>query len=403
MFEHNINNCYALIVSSNKNSDNDSNNKHIFHQCSSLKKSGNDYCGRHIINKTNKRIRIDNYAEILSTFYKNNLNTTEQLKVIKFTDYLENNSLDNIDLIYVYNTLHMLLPNENFNFLKSNELKNKLIDYYKKINESKKYENIYRKIQLKFRDNYNLKKRLKILNLQGPCYFNKELINNQEDFYTLDPIIEIPDKFLFSFLDTNGFYYCYDIRSLKKLLSTNTKVIINPYSTNVIIPNVIMRIKRMIKLLESKKETLEMNDDINLTNEQKVKARIVKLFGMIDMFGYQTNINWLYNMNIRDLKKLYNIMEDFWNYRCDLTNYAKLEIIPTENSVPLFYIPVDYVYKLNNASIILEIILTVFERLVSESENEVNCSLGALYVLTGLASVCREAGNVYPHLVQIDF
>jgi hypothetical protein len=400
MFEHNINNCYALIISA-KNSD--SENKNIFHQCSSLKKLGNDYCGRHIINKTNKRIRIDNYDEILSTFYKKNVNNTEQLKIIKFTDYLENSSLDNIDLIYVYNTLHMISPNKNFNFLKSDELKGKLIDYYKKIIESKKYENVYQKIQLKFRYKYNLKKRLKILNLQGPCYFNKELINNQEDFYTLDSINEVPNKFLFSFLDTNGFYYGYDIRSLKKLISTNKKVIINPYSTNMIIPNVIMRIKRMINLLELKGEKMEMNDDINLTNEQKVKSRIVRIFGIIDMFGYQTNINWLYNMNIKDLKKLYNIMEDIWNYRCDLTNYAKLEIIPTENSVPLFYIPIEYVYKLNNSSVILEIILTVFERLVSESDNEANCSLGALYVLTGLASICRDAGNVYPHLVQIDY
>lgn len=393
MLEHNINNCYALIVSGNKN------NK-IFKQCSSLKKNNDDYCGRHKVNKNNTLIRIDNYNEIINK-YKNTHNLNK-LDIIKFEDYLKNPSLDNLDLLSIFYTLNLNYPKENFNFLKSYELKRKLINFFERITYAQKYEHIYSKIQLKFKNNLNLKKRLKILNLQGPCYFNRDIINNQEDFYTLDYIDEIPDKFLFSFLDTNGFYYAYDIRSLKKLLLTNQKVITNPYSTNLLIKNVITRINRMINLLELKGENLEMNNDIKLSDEQKKKARILKIFGMIDMFGYQTNINWLYEMNIKDLKKLYRIMEDIWNYRSELSEYAKLEIIPTENSVALFYIPIEYVFKLNDSNAILDIVLTVFERLVSESENEATCSLGALYALTGIASICKDAGRVYPHLVQFD-
>ena len=403
MLEHNINNCYALIISGNKN------NK-IFKQCSSLKKNNDDYCGRHKINKNNNLIRIDNYSEIINKLYKNDKNN-RQLKFIKLDDYLFNKLLDNLDLLSVFYTLNVYYPKDNFNFLKDYELRKKLIDCFERILYAKKYEHIYRKIQIIFKNNYNLKKKIKILNLHGPCYFYKEIINNQEDFYTLDPINEIPNKFLFSFLDTNGFYYAYDIRSLKKLLSTSSRssssskssnLIVNPYSTNVIIQNVIIRIKRMINLLELKGENLEMNDDYVLSNDQKKKARIMKIFSIIDMFGYHTNINWLFDMNIKDLKRLYRIMEDIWNYRCDLSEYAKLEIIPSEQSVSLFYIPVDYVLKLNDSTVILDIILTVFERLVTESDNDVSCSLGALYVLTGLASISRDAGKVYPHLIQID-
>ncbi len=400
MLEHNINNCYALIVSGNKS------NK-IFKQCSSLKKNSDEYCGRHKINKNNNLIRIDNYKEIIDKF-----KSSHKLKIIKFDDYLNNQSLENVDLLSIFNTLNLNNPKENYNFLKSYELKRKLINFFERIKYAEKYEHIYRKIQIKIKNNFNLKKRLKILTLQGPCYFNREIINNQDDFYTLDSIDEIPNKFLFSFLDTNGFYYAYDIRSLKKLLATNSSSIfnskannnsvVNPYSTNLIIKNVITRINRMINILELKGENLEMNDDLILSNEQKKKARIIKIFGIIDMFGYQTNVNWLSEMNSKDLKKLYRMMEDIWNYRSDLSDYAKLEIIPSELTVPLFYIPVEYVLKLNDSAVILDIIMTVFERLVSESENEVNCSLGALYVLTGIASICKDAGKVYPHLIQID-
>jgi hypothetical protein len=96
------------------------------------------------------------------------------------------------------------------------------------------------------------------------------------------------------------------------------------------------------------------------------------------------------------------MMEDIWNYRCDLSNEAKMDIIPLENIVPLFYLSVDYVSSLSNYDTILSIILTVFERLVSDSEQLSSCSLGALYVLIGLASVSINAGIAYPDLIQSD-
>ena len=79
-----------------------------------------------------------------------------------------------------------------------------------------------------------------------------------------------------------------------------------------------------------------------------------------------------------------------------------MDIIPLENVIPLFYLSVDYVSGLSNYNKILDIILRVFERLVSDSQQLSSFSLGALYDLTGIASVSIEAGLVYPDLIQSD-
>jgi hypothetical protein len=51
----------------------------------------------------------------------------------------------------------------------------------------------------------------------------------------------------------------------------------------------------------------------------------MKVFNLIDNFGYQTNIDWITSMKLNELKKLYAIMEDIWNYRCNLSMESKLE------------------------------------------------------------------------------
>jgi hypothetical protein len=375
--EYNKNYCNALLCINNK-----------LQQCSSKKGLDNDYCGKHKFNKTNKRIRIDDYDIILKK-YSDIINPREVL----FKEYLSNPQLKDISIYDIFYTLQKYNKHTHKHKHKhSDEIKQRLIDLFDSFLEAQKYEHIYRMIQSKFR--------LRKLLLHGPCYYKKEMVNNETDFFTLDNILEIPNNFFFSFLDKNGFYYAFDIRSLNKLLKNNNKnnQYINPYSTSPLIDNVIIRIKRLIKYL--KPMTLEMEDD--LTPEQKRKDAIIRIFSLIDNFGYQTNVEWLSTMTIKELKKLYRMMEDIWNYRCDLTIEAKMDIIPLENVIPLFYLSVDYVSGLSNYNKILDIILRVFERLVSDSQQLSSCSLGALYVLTGIASVSIEAGLVYPDLIQSD-
>ena len=383
MLIHDQNKCYTLMIKSN-----------ILEQCQSLKKN-DDYCGRHTLNKTNKRIRIDDYQLIIDK----NLKIPQ---IITFDDYMYNKTLNKIEIINIYYTLKSIYKQKNFNFVKPNDLKTKLVSYYDGFIKARKYLYIYRKIQIKYRQQKKLKKIL----LYGPCYFNKTLLNNLEDFYTLDNITDIPKEFYFSFLDKNGLYYGFDIRSLKILLSQPSNVniynkkntIINPYSTNELIDDVISRINNLIIHLEKNGYILDIKTE--LTPEQKKRDSVMKIFNIIDQLGYQTNIDWLLCMNIKELKKFYQLLEDIWNYRCDLSEQSKKEIIPNENIDPLFKLDVEHVFNLRKYDDVMNINLKIIERLVSDSSN-IGCrSLGALYVLTGLASISYQARNTYPDLVQ---
>jgi hypothetical protein len=385
MFKHDTDKCYTLLIKTNNNAD-------IIQQCSSLKKDG-EYCGRHKLNKTNKRVRVDDYQEIINKKF-----ITPSL--INFEDFLENQTLNDISLINIFYTLKTYYPRNDFNYLKPDDLKSKLISYYDTLIKARKYTFIYKKIQIKYREKNKLHKLL----LHGPCYFDRNLLNNQEDFYTLDNMNEISNDFYFSFLDKNGLYYGFDIRSLKKLIyhsdKGNNNKIINPYSTNELIDNVVTRIYKLINHLESRGCVLDIKSE--LTPKQKKRDSVIRVFNIIDLLGYQTNIDWLLNMSNKELKKFYHLLEDIWNYRCDLTQQAKREIIPDEDINPLFNISVDSVFNLRKYDDILDINLKIIERLVSESYDLGCRSLGALYVLTALATISYEAGNTYPHLVQMD-
>jgi len=343
------------------------------------------FCGKH---KTDRRINILNYQEIIN----------------KFSEIIKPVIVSNINSS-IFNIYYTLLKKYNldYNLQEPIVLKNKFIECI-----SSTFINIYKKIQLKYRLKRNIRKMI----LQGPCIIdsNKYLLNNDQDFYTLENIKDIPEQYFFSFLDTNGFYYGFDIRSLKQLIDNNKKnnknnkneEIINPYSTLKINSNVVTRIIKFINYLENLGHKLIIINDIQLTPEQKKRESVMKVFSIIDQFGYQTDIEWILSMNMNELKKLYLIMEDVWNYRSDLSYTSRLEIIPTENVVPLFYLSVECIYRMNNYNQILDIILNVFERLLTESNNIATRTLGALYVLTGLATISYDAADAYPDFVQND-
>lgn len=53
--------------------------------------------------------------------------------------------------------------------------------------------------------------------------------NNSTDFYTLEPISEIPHELFFSYRDCNGFVYGFNILSLISMFKLNRKLV-NPYN-----------------------------------------------------------------------------------------------------------------------------------------------------------------------------
>ena len=153
------------------------------------------------------------------------------------------------------------------------------------------------KIQLKF----NSFLRRKLNKLRGPALSNREICINETDFYSLDPIREIPNQQFFSYEEAakednnnrlkKSCYYGFDIASIYNLILSDNGVeneyalsrrLIfnesnNPYNRNKLPHNVVRDILKIIKLdriltrkrvLKNKKMTKNqmMNNNVNNNN-----------------------------------------------------------------------------------------------------------------------------------------
>ena len=72
-----------------------------------------------------------------------------------------------------------------------------------------------------------------------------------------------------------------------------------------------------------------------------VKQKFVDLFAQIEYSGYSCDVNWILDLNVVKLKRLYRELEDIWNYRASLSHQVKQDIVPPNGQ--LFVMPViDY-------------------------------------------------------------
>jgi hypothetical protein len=66
--------------------------------------------------------------------------------------------------------------------------------------------------------------------LRGPAFKNRSICVNETDFYTMEPLNEIPFQEFFSYTDDSNFTYGFNICSLLSLLKRKGRSIVNPYN-----------------------------------------------------------------------------------------------------------------------------------------------------------------------------
>lgn len=246
------------------------------------------------------------------------------------------------------------------------------------------YESII-KIQKNFRI-YNLHKNIK---LRGFACYNRGICVNQTDFYSMDDIIDIPNNEFYSYTDSNKFTYGFHIDSIWELVKKKKNRIMNPYNRDLFNENMrdqvtfLHRIKKQNIKIDKNKPSIQI----------LVKSKCIDLLSKIDMFGYQTNINWLYNQSPVNLRYFFRRLSHHWNFK--IGNDLKLSILPNGDLINENYTSLTRTSN-NNKYKLLDKILVILDAMVSNSQNLDDRNSAAITILYALADVCNEVKQSNP-------
>jgi hypothetical protein len=256
---------------------------------------------------------------------------------------------------------------------------------------------------------------------RGPALKNRDICINATDFYTLEPVALIPFQLFFSYIDSNGFIYGFNIISLAKLIGLHQKTI-NPYNrskfTNVVLSRfctVFNLSTYLFPLLFMESEIVgdiniitpsdnadltEINTNPTIVNSvipiipnviqthqtRRIEQRARELFTEIDQLGNYTSVEWLFNLDTRGWYNLYWNLNIIWNaYMFDLKHIICPLGDPFSNVFSNVYdsgTP-DIIYK--------EGCLKVMESIIYTGVDDEFRKLGALFILRALTLVSLPA------------
>ena len=350
-------------------------------QCVNKRLNDSELCGVHKRSKA-----VIKYVPNNDNNINNNINKLKKSHSLNKLDFAvcpnyDKLSLDDIKQYILKLKLKVDIPiNQNT----KREIYGMIVEYYDKLDNYRHHEN-------------------KIIQLQS--YIRRFLIQqrtkcvNMDDFYSLDSKYEIPSKYYFSFVDEDGFKYCYDIRSLKKMFETSDKKM-NPYNFKLFSEKVIAKIYLHIEQLNEQKICTLIKKDI-VSPEKQFELNVVDVFHKYDELDNYTNHQWFLNLSFLQLRELYKRCEDIWNYRSELTIESKKNIVKNgiAFNIPL---PLIYIYRPSQKRILQKIILEEFERFATEGINISERKLGTMLMLSALVEVSPEAADGLPYFVQVN-
>jgi len=237
----------------------------------------------------------------------------------------------------------------------------------------------------------------KFLKLRGIGYIDRTLCINDYDFYTCDDKLDIPYDYFISYSDDKNFVYCFDVRSLQKLIDTSKNELpINPFSMIPIPIELVINSQYIIDDLKQK-NIYEDFEEPHMTPQQKQRDKILRVFQSIDELDNHTNPEWFSVLSSSKLKQLYQHIYEIWVLRADLTDTIRDRIVPDGQ---LFKLSVGQLSLLKGIKKVQNIVLDVIQRLISSAASRSDHVLGSLYVLTALSEISKDCAQSHPWLLQ---
>jgi len=295
--------------------------------------------------------------------------------------------------------------------------------------------------------------------LRGPAFHNRQLCVNETEFYTLDPISEIPDESFFSFVDSRNYVYGFDICSIISLITKSEKPI-NPYNreafpydatvalhklyniTKILFPNIwyvyyeqnttktytkpstyttvnrndnINTIFQTINASTSSApsvslgnvpttrnqiiaEQSEINQRLETIRREPFETRTRELFMEINLLGNYAESRWFTELNRIRLARYYQFYYDWWFVRSRLNNETRNRICMLDD--PFSDVNLLYLYPTTTLEDYREACLRLMENMVYGTRDIEYRKLGALHLLSILTVVSEEARRSMPWLYE---
>jgi hypothetical protein len=233
---------------------------------------------------------------------------------------------------------------------------------------------------------------------------------NDTDFYTLEPLNEIPYLYFIKYVDvSHNVNYGFDIKSLCTLATKNKKFE-NPYNrenlkttfgtkmvkvvklTNILFPgNDLMMDIANVYESSTTVATESFSTFFQNLDQLTLDQRITNLFIHIDNLGNYTNSEWLTQLN--DDRRYYLVVKinQLWN---KISNTLRRQICPHISPFSAGF------FGQLPSVINTEMIVKMAEVLVYSGIDNEHKQLGAMYFLSGLTLVSVNARNQMPWLYE---
>jgi len=339
-------------------------------QCPRKKVGTTDFCGYHKNSITDTN---NSNAKRCETPY-----TYDELKLLDFADISMNR------LLLMMKEKHKIMLSKT-----------------ETITKEQLYKLILTDLEEDVRFNGNIGKIIKIQAfIRGYHIWKRRKTVNVEDFFTLDNKYEIPLAFYHE-INQNGFRYCFDIRTLEKIVESSHNKPTNPYTSEPLRDVQILDINRRIDYLKKNgKWGAIIDDGAILSDDQKFAHKMIEIFHAFDMLDNYTDYKWFEELSLLNLKRLYKYARDMWNFRAQIDMNEKKRIVKEGVA---FNIPLSSILNMRETKKrhLQHIILDEFRRFATEGVNITERKLGAMLMLTTLVNVSDRAAYALPQYVQM--
>jgi hypothetical protein len=242
---------------------------------------------------------------------------------------------------------------------------------------------------------------LYMIRIHGIAYWDKSILTNNCDFFSTEPFTDIDNIMFFSYKDSDNHVYGFDIRSIHTIVHRARMagdIPVNPYNRNPIPHHVLRNINNLVKLLHKRSLPTEWEPLEPSTPEQKWNMSIVDLFHKIDELHYYSSPDWFIHLDISGHRRFYTELHAIWTHRAGLSIMQKNTIVPQFSS-KLFQHPPWAIVNLSLESL-QKITSNTIRLLISSAEDKNDRILGAMYVVSALTLVHKDAQQAYPWLYE---